>query len=343
MKTLLHIPRINPIRFFDQRAGKNQREGDYVQKYSPFDRTNIQLASVGVMYDVLLTIENKYRKPVKTLTPSISVLGENNDRFFYTFNINFYGLAGLYRLVITGDAQNELPQKYISGILCISTDNEAITLLHYKNSINDNDINFDAIDMFSLRTEGGFLMKSDNPRSNNTIYQKQGGMFEMLHSVTYFTKIFTVGGAIGVPDDFFKIIHKAWGCDTVYVNGVQHVEHEGAQWNVNDEEGYEKRAWTLEVVENAGDSSGYGSDGFSALMVGIWNDYICQYNVPEPICGINLIGSEFVWSNNDFNLTNGDLNLVSGDFNLITQGAFIRKEFNLISKKFNLINCNNNE
>jgi hypothetical protein len=261
MSIPLYIPPVNPVRFFK----RNVTDG-YVQKYSPLDYTNVQAVTVGEPAVVGLVIKDKYNRNVKTYSPRGDTLID--DHHFYTFAIDFFGLSGNYRIILTVDGVDSA----YSGCIHVSTKHEKLPLLQYRNTVNKDDANYAHIEIFSLRVEGGFLKRAYSPKSDDTTYQNQPVSFELLHSDTYFTLFFTAGGPRGIPDDFHYIIHKAWGCDTVYVNGERFTKYSGAEWEVNGTDNYALATWKYEVVPAGGTVFVRTPESSSDT----WQDYVCR-------------------------------------------------------------------
>ena len=245
-----------------------------MQKYAPEDFTNIQAATVGVLLNVSLVLKKKY-STIKTLDPAVSIL--DNDYYFYTFRIYFAGLSGYYRLFVRGIDVDGNIQEYPSGCIHVADEHRSLTLLQYKHTKNKDDVNYQSIDIFSLRTEGGFQMHNYTPHSDDTVYQNQRVQFELLYSDTYYSRIFTAGATKGIPGDFHYIIHKAWGNNRVYVNGKGYVKYTDSAWDVNQADQYPPRTWKLEVVPN-GDT--YVRTDVVSETTREWSDYVCRtYNI----------------------------------------------------------------
>ena len=259
-----HIPPVNPVRFF-----KKGTQGDgYVQKYSPSDSTSLQVCSRVAEISCTLAVIDRYGKPVRYFEEKTSILGELY--FFCTWQMDFAGLDGCYRIALTACDGYGAIEKYESGCIHVSPKNERLPVLHYRNTGNMDDINYEDVDWFSLRVEGGFQMKDYSPRSNDTIYRNVDLRFEMLHSDTYRTRMFTAGGSRGIPDDLHFIIHKAFGCDTVYVNLESYVKYEGAQWQSNEADNYSFRTWILEVIATGNELERDVKKSYR------WTDYVCR-------------------------------------------------------------------
>ena len=247
MSSSFHISPANPIRFLPHHQPLSKwrgRDGRYVQKYCPTDYTSLQVCGDDGGMSFHLDIVDRYGNQVRSYSPVHSMLGEYDEFHFWTFDVGFSGLDGCCRLVLTVNGAD----KYESNPLWISQKHGDLTLLQYRNSLNKDSINYAAVDMFSLRVEGGFQMKNYVPKSDDTVYRNVDMRFEVLHSDTWYTRMFTAGGTRGIPDELHYIVHKAFGCDTVYINGDGYVKYEGADWEEKDVDHYPLRTWMIEVV-----------------------------------------------------------------------------------------------
>ena len=224
MSAAFHISPVNPIRFFASASPVTMgtisdirdvpiSDGDrYVQKYSPKDYTSIQVCSNDSAMNFTLDVLDRYGKWIRNVSRQESIL--ENIRFS-TFQVYFTGLNGCVRLRLTVGYGYGYSEIYESALLHVSQKNESLTLLQYRNTENMDGVDYSAVDIFTLRVEGGFQMKNYAPKSNDTIYRNVDLRFEMLHSDTYHTRKFIAGGTRGIPDEFHYTIHKAFGCDTI--------------------------------------------------------------------------------------------------------------------------------
>ena len=252
MAEFTYLSALNPIRFYE--AGKAPCDG-YVQKFGNADDTFIQVIGTNTS-SYTLDIVNKYGiNAGVSLTPMVRTVNTADTKCrFTTWHIEFSALQECcYKLILTHVEENK---RWESDMFNVSKKNNKLTLLQYRNMQNTGDVYYgDAdtiglgfIDVFSLRVEGGFQMKNYIPKSTDTIYMNGDYRYELLHSLSYYTRRYTAGGVRGISDEIFHTIHHALGCDTMFIKGKGHVKFEGASWSFNDIENYQLRTWNIEVA-----------------------------------------------------------------------------------------------
>ena len=237
----IYISDINPIKLHEGKAP----ESGYTQKFATGDDTFIQVRSkeAGSSFELNICLLNGR---VVRLTEQIKT--SVNNYHFHTFNPAFNRLQGLYKLVLTErDSANVVQSTWESAPICILPENAALPLIQYKNTRN-NEVRFSDFDYFSLRVEGGFEMKNEQPKMINTVFMNSNLRYVNLHSVRYYTRKFHAGGTFGINWDVFNSIHHAFGCNTVFIDKEGYVQYEGAEWTANDVEHYPLRTWVTELA-----------------------------------------------------------------------------------------------
>jgi len=243
-----YMSAINPIRFFEHY--KIPKDG-YMQKFANTDDTYIQIISDGSTFD--LRVLNEQGADVTVINSiqqsSITLAGKT----FVTFKILFAGLKGIYQLRLI-ETRGEKQYFYYSMFICVSPDNTKLTKLQYKNTFNRDDIKYrettlsEGVDIFTIRTEGGFQEKNYIPKSNDTIYMKGDYRFHLLHSLAYYTRQFTIGDTFGISDELFYTINNVFSCDTVYINDEGYTKFEGASFAPTEIDHYALRTWNIELA-----------------------------------------------------------------------------------------------
>jgi len=141
--------------------------------------------------------------------------------------------------------------------------------IQYKNSEFYGGINFDVPYEGALRVPG--ILKYKDTASKDTVYADQNEAETMLHSTPYRLWTFYIGGQRGIPPSFKDSISRMLGCDTFKIDGREYTKSEGAQWEVNDLEGYPMAGYNIELREKLNrDSLIYDSDvvlpGLAGMM-----------------------------------------------------------------------------
>jgi len=240
MTNSLFISETNPVRLHEGKAP----ESGYFQKFSNIDDTYMQVRTqeAGNRYELNICFLNG--RIARETAHKQTVAG---SYIFHTFNPAFNRLRGLHKLVLTERNSVNAQRTWESAPICIAREYETLPLIQYRHSKN-NEIRYADFDYFSLRVEGGFEMHNEQPKMINTVYMNGNLQYNMLHSHRYFTRIFHAGGTFGTNWDITNTIHRAFGCDTVFIDGVGYVQYEGAEWTANQIDHYAPRTWTTELV-----------------------------------------------------------------------------------------------
>lgn len=329
----VYIPKINPIPLYE--IGKIPL-CSYNQKFNLSDKTAIQLVSVDIKYNITCDIYKSNGLLVATLLPSISEIKGVNTFTFYTFDISFSGYKeGSYYLQVNFSGKVGITCSYQSPCIELRESHDGTFLAEYKNTENKFDVNFVDQLTFRVRVEGGFLIKNYSPKSNDNVYQSQTNDFVLLHSSPYSTAKLTVGGRKGIPDWMHDIIHRAFSCNKLTIEGVKYNKYIDATWEPVEVEAYPLRTWRIELVKS-GDNV---SDPISCIKLNTtctfeWtNDGVCQVSTICTLNPTNNISGDFEQGALD---KDGKLYLVglrSGIWYLDTDGVV--KDTNMSNSGYN--------
>ena len=276
---MIYLSPLNPLRFYVLSAKPDEptynfpstptvgsffpylRKQEYVQKFAPIDDIFIQLiTSLGTTWDFNIYLCNENGRIINTTSPTKRSHTTENLRW-QTWQIplsSYIPLSSGKRqgkfIIVLRD--NQTPRMhYASNLFCVNAENSKLPLIHYKNSRNRGDIYYGSgstqhIDIFSLRIEGGFLEKNYNPKINATVYMGGDLKYNVLNSLTYYTRTFTAGNAFGIDDDFHFTVANAFATDTLFIDKRGFSMFEGAIWSPKEIEHYPLRTWNIEVAPN---------------------------------------------------------------------------------------------
>ena len=247
----LYIPNLNPIPLYAREQLNNCNE-PYAIKYEQSDKTFLQFFSIDAAFSLNIRLCTNLDKIVKN-NFTVQTEKKEIDSYtitFYSVLINFSGLTGNHYIEL--EIINNIGEKclYHSPCISIKEKHENTSHLLYYNSVNANNVLFNNNLFFALRTEGGYLPKAYSPKVQENIYQNQEITFQLLESTPYNSYFFTAGGERGIPDWFFDKIHRAFSCDTLFINNTAMVKMPEATWSPAEEDGYPFRTWKIEMMQN---------------------------------------------------------------------------------------------
>ncbi|HEY5587555.1 MAG TPA: hypothetical protein VIK86_01215 [Candidatus Paceibacterota bacterium] len=246
MADFIQIPRLNPLRLFENTKGvfaidllpNHEVKAEYVQKYQNDDYLNLQFKAIGItmtaaddtitarLIDVNLTTIKSFTV-IKKLSFVVSV--------YDTYEIlDDFGTVpeGAYWLELNFIKPTKTVTFYSEPIY-VKTIHEGTMLIKYFNDENAFDVIFDdnysALINFYLRIEGGFNSDGYTPGAKDTIYTNQKFDKNQLSSVPYCTKKLTFGNSFGLPEWIIDKANRALSCNNFFKDGTQFTKFDGAK------------------------------------------------------------------------------------------------------------------
>jgi hypothetical protein len=244
------IPSANPIRF--NIAPPKFRGGKrcYIQKFQQYDTTKVQILieDDAALQDWTMQMFDFNGVKQQYQIERVQYVDLVDGYTVVEFTIDFSRLPeNLYYLYLFSGKTD-----FYSDLLCIKEKHENTYLINYSNSVNDQEIIFSTGITFNLRIEleGRETPKSFVPNSVKASYSNDMGGFVTLFSNPYATYQINIGSVRGIPDYLIEKVNRAFGCDTLLIDGISINLKQDTEFEETELEFYPLRSWIIEIVYN---------------------------------------------------------------------------------------------
>lgn len=266
MANTLYIPRLNPVRFYEQSPAQfdeyltrfmdDYRYADtilpwqvrklYAQRWQTSDAIRIQVEST---FDPLqLDIINKYGQVVNSLL-AIQIIPNKYipGTYVYEFTHSWNGYEpGCYLLRLSNGNPNEFAM--VSEPQHVAVTHPNTVYIQYRNSRFHGDVVFETGIRFNFRVEASFGPLQPGARLQT--YEDQKLNPTILSARPFRTWPLVIGGTFGVPDWVTDLVNLIWCCNEVSVDGKLFARAGDAELEFSDEDDeYPLRAITINLQE----------------------------------------------------------------------------------------------
>lgn len=271
MANTLYIPRLNPIKFYDQLQVANaayqskylddypfreqiepwQERTKYPQKWQTSDTIPLQVESD--FSPLQLDVINRYGNVVTSLVADQIIANKYiPGAYVYEWTLSLAAFEeGCYQFRITNGNLNEL--NMLSDVQDVRVLQPNTKYIQYRNSQFLGDVIFETGITFNFRVEAsfGFL----NPGVKMEAYEDQKLNPTVLSARAFRVWPLVIGGSAGVPDWVIDLVNLIWCCNEVAIDGKLFARHGDAELAFDEEEDYPMRAVTIELQEGLNRSS----------------------------------------------------------------------------------------
>jgi len=271
MANTLYIPRLNPIRFYDQlqvvpapylskylddypfreQILPWQERVKYAQKWQKSDSIPLQVESD--FSPLQLDIINEYGQVINSLVADQIIPNKYiPGTYVYQWTLSLAAFAeGCYQFRITNGNLNEL--NMLSEPQDVRVSHPNTKYIQYSNSQFLGDVVFETGIVFNFRVESSFGFLQPGVRME--AYEDQKLNPTVLSARPFRVWPLVIGGAAGVPDWVIDLINLIWCCNEVAVDGKLFARAGESELQFDDEEDYPLRAVTIELQEGLNRSS----------------------------------------------------------------------------------------
>lgn len=271
MANELYIPRLNPVRFYEQTPVQfdeyltkfmdDYRYADtilpwqervlYAQKWQTSDTIPLQMEST--FSPLQLDTINQYGQVVNSLVANQVIPNKYiPGAFVYQFSHSWQAYEpGYYIQRLTNGNINQL--NMVSEPQCIAVKHPNTVYIQYRNSRFHGDVVFETGIRFNFRVEASFGPLQPGAHIQSYLNQKTDPV--ILSARPFRTWPLTIGGTFGVPDWVADMANLIWCCNEVTVDGKLFARSGDAELTFNEEDNYPLRAVTIELQEGLNRSS----------------------------------------------------------------------------------------